>query len=197
MGKNLKHSPDGLIEALEHHVVYEVNMLRHTFGFLHLPAWSPALLNAIIESFCVHARNLIDFFDEKSATPGQSNFVGAKHFCSDEYKPWSRGSPSTDLRGRLNKQISHISYERTSRNQEKVGPKEQLELVRLIEGELEIFAKFLRKPYASRWPFGGSTIGEAQIKFPAGSLGQSNTTGLVAQTYVGGWTGPAGPATKR
>lgn len=28
MTQSLKHSPDGLIEAFEHHLVYEVNMLR-------------------------------------------------------------------------------------------------------------------------------------------------------------------------
>jgi hypothetical protein len=54
MAMNLKHSPEGL-KAFEHHLVYEVNMLQHTFGFLNVPAWNRELLNAIIESFCAHA----------------------------------------------------------------------------------------------------------------------------------------------
>ena len=61
---NLKHSPEGLIEAFEHQLVYEVNMLRHARNFLRVPAWSTELANAVIESFCVHARNLIEFFDQ-------------------------------------------------------------------------------------------------------------------------------------
>ena len=66
MATNLKHSPQGLMEAFEHHLVYEVNMLRHTFAFLHVRAWSTELRNAIIETFCVHARNLVGFFDEEA-----------------------------------------------------------------------------------------------------------------------------------
>ena len=193
MAENLKHTPDGLMEAFEHHVVYEVNMLRQTFGFLHVPAWSPELLNMIIESFCVHARNLIDFFNENSATPGQSKgYVGAKHFCTN-YQPWTEGGPSKDLVGRLSRQISHLTYDRTSQNEEKIGPKEQLELVRLIEQELEIFGKCLRKPYASRWPF---TRDVAQMEFPAEPLGATNHTTSIS-TYVGGWTGSMAAAPKR
>src|SRR6516162_6299974 len=106
---NLKQSPEGLLEAFAHHLVYEVCMFRLTYLFLRLPAWSGELANAIIESFCVHARNLIDFFSEESATPGQSdNFMGAKHFCNG-YAAWTEGGPSNDLRGRLNRQISHLT----------------------------------------------------------------------------------------
>jgi hypothetical protein len=119
-------------------------MFRHTYNFLHVRAWSRELANAIIESFCVHARNLIEFFDQKSATPGQarSDYIGAKHFCNG-YIPWTKGGPSNDLRGRLNRQISHLTYDRT----------ERAELVRFIQRELEIFGRCLREPYKEKWPF--------------------------------------------
>ena len=194
MVENLKHSPEGLMEAFEHHLVYEVNMLRQAFDFLHVPAWRPELRNMIIELFCVHARNLIGFFDENSATPGQSrsDYVGARHFCRNDYEPWRKGRPSNELSGRLNRQVSHLSYDRTSQNEGKIGPKDQLELVRLIEQELEIFGNCLREPYANRWPFRGSV---AQMEFPAGPLGATNHTTSIS-TYVGGWTGSAAPTTK-
>jgi len=66
VAKNLKHSPEGLIQAFEHHLVYEVNMLRNIYLLLLLPVFRDSLANALIESFCVHARVLIEFFDEKS-----------------------------------------------------------------------------------------------------------------------------------
>ena len=117
---DLKHSKEGLMEAFDHQLVYEVDMFYRTYNFLDVPAWSAGLANAIIESFCVHARNLIEFFDQESATPGQarSNYMGAKHFC-DGYIPWTKGGPSNDLRGRLNRQISHLTYDRTSKEEEK------------------------------------------------------------------------------
>jgi hypothetical protein len=58
MAENLKNSLEGLMEAFEDNLVYEVNMLRHTFGSLHVSAWSDELRNAIIESFCVHVRRV-------------------------------------------------------------------------------------------------------------------------------------------
>ncbi len=178
MPKNLKHSTEGLMEAFEHHLVYEVNMLRHCFAFLHIPAWSTELRNAIIEAFCVHARNIIEFFDQDSETAGQakSDYVGARHFCKNGYKPWSKERPGNELVGRLNRQISHLTYDRTSQNEEKIGRKEQLELVRLIEQELEIFSGRLREPYASRWPWRDNSESAAKMELPAGPLGATNQT---------------------
>lgn len=195
---NLKHTQEGLMEAFEHQLAYEVNMFRHTYNFLHVPAWSPELANAIIKSFCVHARNLIEFFDQESATPGQarSDYIGAKHFCNG-YIPWTNGGPSNDLRGRLNRQISHLTYDRTSKEEEKIGAKERAELVELIERELEIFSGCLRKPYVEKWPFakhGGPrttlTIGDSPYS-STNQVTMINSPGLRGDAY--GATGSAGP----
>jgi hypothetical protein len=195
---NLKHTPEGLREAFAHHLVYEVNMFRLTYLLLQLPAWSGGLANAIIESFCVHARNLIDFFSEKSATPGQSNnYTGAKHF-SDGYTAWTKGGPSHDLCGRLNRQISHITYDRTSKDQEKIGPKERAELVELIERELKIFSGCLRKPYKEDWPFGEDAASGKSIVIGVSPYSATNQVGMIhslgLQGDLYGMTGLPDPA---
>jgi hypothetical protein len=194
MAANLKQSPEGLMEAFEHHVVYEVNMLRHTFSFLSVRAWSQELANAIIESFCVHARNLIDFFSEKSETPGQSNgYVGAKHFCNG-YQPWTKGAPGNDLIGALNRQISHVTFDRTSKSEEKIGPEQRLELVRLIERELEMFREHLRSPYTEKWPFAKENVTATEVKVGNSPYGATNQIASVTlQLDKAGYTGPAGP----
>lgn len=195
MATNLKHSTGGLIEAFEQHLVYEVSMLRHTFNFLLVNAWSTELRNAIIESFCVHARNIVDFFDEKSSSPGQakSDYVGAKHFCNPDYEPWTKGRPSNDLYGRLNRQVSHLTFDRTSKNEEKLGGKELGELFRLIEQELQIFGKYLRDPYAGKWPFGDNDKVAVKATASVTNLSATNHTTSVSNSYDGGPTGPAGP----
>ena len=156
MSENLKHSPEGLIEAFEHHLVYEVNMLRATNVCLSTPveAFGRVVVNALIESFCVHARNLIDFFDQSSETPGkaQHNYLGAKHFTTG-YVPWAEGIPSNDLISRLNKQISHLTYGRTAKDEEKIGDKQRSKLLEILEVELKQFRDCLKDPYAQRWPF--------------------------------------------
>lgn len=144
------------MEAFDHQLVYEVDMLRHTYNFLGKPIPSRELANAIIESFCVHARNLIDFFSEPSdALSGPlKGHVAARHFC-DGYTPWTEGGPGNDLKARLNNQISHLTYHRTTNDEKKIGRKERLALIRIIERELKIFKKYLKEPYATKWPFVG------------------------------------------
>jgi hypothetical protein len=46
-------------EILEHHYAYELDMLSDTY---RLSREAQIQLNAYIESFCIHARNLIEFF---------------------------------------------------------------------------------------------------------------------------------------
>jgi hypothetical protein len=169
-------------------------MLRHTFAFLCIPAWSADLRNSIVESFCVHARNLIEFFNQQSETPGQADHVvGAKHFCSTNYTAWTKGRPSHVLFGQLNKQISHLSYGRTSEDEKKIGAEEQLELLKLIEQELEVFGKSLRNPYADKWPFKDDVLTEGRITIPAGTLSTTNQTASISSLGVLLPTGPATP----
>ena len=52
-----------LIEIYNEHLPYEIDMLRSTY--IHLTANPPpvgVVKDALIESFCVHARSLLDFF---------------------------------------------------------------------------------------------------------------------------------------
>lgn len=151
MSGDLRHSKEGLREAFDVHLMYEIDMLRATYTCLASESlmllFSDVLKNSLIESFCIHARNLIEFFDEKSATPGQSDGrLGAKHFTTD-FTAWDKGGPSNDLRNRLNKQVSHLTYDRTKSIEEKVGLKESEELMRLLGGEIDRFLGYLREPY--------------------------------------------------
>jgi hypothetical protein len=67
-----------LMDIIEEHLPYEIDMLRHTYRQLSVvskvdPAHETneqrANRCALIESFCVHARSLIDFFaDDKKGT---------------------------------------------------------------------------------------------------------------------------------
>jgi hypothetical protein len=193
MAPNLKHSPEGLMEAFEHHLVYEINMFRHAYNFLRVPAWSQEMANALIESFCVHARNLIDFFSEYSETPGQSrDYIGARHFCKD-FQSWTKGGPTDDVKNRLNRQISHLTYDREAATNRKIGPDERNELVELIEREIEIFASHLREPYTARWPFKQNGPVNYLMKIEETPYTATNHIITSSGTIYKGWTGPAGP----
>lgn len=71
-------------ELLHVHVRYELNMLFGTFEHLQNPAPNIVVANALMESFCMHARALLDFFDN---TQG----LQAREFAETTYSPLPKG----------------------------------------------------------------------------------------------------------
>jgi hypothetical protein len=51
------------------------------------------------------------------------------------------------LYGKLNKQITHITYDRTNDEVEKLGSDDREFLYNMIEEEIENFGKHIREPY--------------------------------------------------
>ncbi len=52
---------------------------------------------------------------------------------------------------KINKQIVHLTYDRTEDPGEKIGPEDREELRALIENEILEFEKWLRPPYEEVW----------------------------------------------
>ena len=78
--EKLNRTLAGLDEVLSKHLQYEIHMLGFTYGALRQPV-EKSTGYALIESFCIHARNLIDFFREDAPRTG-TNAV-ARHFTDD------------------------------------------------------------------------------------------------------------------
>jgi hypothetical protein len=119
------------------HLRYELRMLwdsGNALAGLH----SQTISNALVESFALHARNLIDFY---YATPQQDDVV-AEHFFSDP-AAWARVRPTktTTLDGaktRANKEVSHLTYTRLSVSADKKGwPTD--EIIRDLDAVLRVF----------------------------------------------------------
>lgn len=88
------------------HVKYEIDMLRSTHECLRSRKWDWAVQNALIESFWVHARNLLEFFGkQKNAHPVTS-------FCGTSYVPL-KFSSVRPLYRKICEQISHLKSGRT------------------------------------------------------------------------------------
>jgi hypothetical protein len=149
----LNESPEGFIEMLEEHIVYEARMLRATFMALAAPGLDmivvPAIRNALIESFCSHARLLQDFFECQTSAAGEE--VCACHFTDAMY-PFQREMLPDRLRGKLNAQILHLSYNRTKIAERKIGHEERVQLFRVLENEIEAFGLHLKEAYKPKWP---------------------------------------------
>jgi hypothetical protein len=81
------------------HVKYEIDMLRSTYDYLARGKHEWTIRNALIESFWVHARNLLEFFEARN----QARSI--KPFCVASYQPSPK---SGSLYRKICEQISHL-----------------------------------------------------------------------------------------
>jgi hypothetical protein len=129
-------------KLLGHHLKYEIDMLRETLA--RLPSSTDRVItNALIESYCVHARSLIEFFRKRRSRAAQDYVRPAL-----AYKPFTGTQGRVDdLWLKLNNQISHLMDGRTDDDSKKLGDGERRELYELIRGALAHFKANLRPEY--------------------------------------------------
>jgi hypothetical protein len=92
------------------HLHYEIELLDYTAKALAM-AKHVQLRNALLESFTIHARALMQVF---FSSGGESTDVLALHYF-DDAMTWrkARGTePRFDVRGNVGTQIAHLSYDR-------------------------------------------------------------------------------------
>jgi hypothetical protein len=137
-----------LKEIVEQHLTYEIGMLFWAYGAVNLEASKPQpeghIINALIESFCVHARILNDFL------LGKKNNVPAKSVTYD-YKPFASGKIDKKLTDKIGAQIVHLGRDRTSDPASKIGGADRLLQLRSIAAELVMFRQHLRPEYQVPW----------------------------------------------
>jgi hypothetical protein len=124
-------------------------MLRHAYDKLQSSSHGQATDNVLIECFCLHARNLLDFFRDQK----HSNYAVAREFTTASYNPFDGTNPKSSggLYGKLNDQITHLSYRRTNNPAAKIGPDERAFLKNLIEKEIDNFSNHIDAAYRPLW----------------------------------------------
>lgn len=122
------------IEYCKDHLPYELMMLYFTHDSLQGPL-RVLEANAFIESFCVHARNLLDFFHNAKYTDQSRLRLTAVHFVVTQ-SPFAKkkqlGKEIGLLYKKLHDQIFHMG-QRSSRIEGKITPEERQKLFDYIE----------------------------------------------------------------
>jgi hypothetical protein len=122
-----RHVTDATPDFLREHYLYEVNMLRATFAALQ-GRHPQHVANALIESFALHARILMDFYLPKA----RGDDAVAAHFTAGGvFTGHATAGMPPKLRQKINKQITHLTYART--NASKLNARDRLILLKLIE----------------------------------------------------------------
>ncbi|HET9935944.1 MAG TPA: hypothetical protein VFQ29_05750 [Methyloceanibacter sp.] len=135
-------------ELLGEHLLYEIQMLHETRKALNGERVSDQIItNALMESFCGHARNLNEFFVEVL----RDDTLKASSFATADYGRPMNSADRQTLFKKINKQISHLTIERTSVPEEKIGSADREQMYGWIYALLEHFAKHVRPELRSSW----------------------------------------------
>lgn len=137
-----------LAEILKTHYVYEIDMLQKTYVYLANGkfALDTVAENALIELFCIHARQLIEFFAKKSS----ANRFRADSYAETNYdRLRADDAPLKTLCMKLHKQIAHLDspQERTSDPREKIGRHERDQLLTILKEQSKDFSEKLKAEY--------------------------------------------------
>ena len=134
-----------LVELFERHVLYEVWMLVETYNRLEAGVADRVVGNALIESFCIHARALVDFFNDRKGAKASS-------FAEPTYVSFAKGDIPDALKSKLSTQIAHLTLTRTSNPAKKIDRAARQELFLKIATELNNFLQHLKPEYHALCP---------------------------------------------
>jgi hypothetical protein len=178
--------PRILQRIITRHLPYEICMLQKAFVKLmkegeDLQKSNKLVFDALHESFCIHARSLIDFF-----SPPDKRHESAA--IASDFAPKFEASPDTralsgkkdklrrnlnELRDKLNKQVFHITTKRPENDEDQfdVG-RDGGEILKAIETEIRSFDGKLAAGYKGMLPPGclSETI-DVSSRRPAGQTG--------------------------
>ncbi|MCK1274429.1 hypothetical protein IVB46_04125 [Bradyrhizobium sp. 61] len=179
-------------DYMREHLHYEIEMLRFTHDRLKSIS-SQMLANALMESFVVHARNLMDFF---------YNQLDPKCFSAADFLP--TGDPAAQKAsfgdagkayGLVHNQTLHLGQRRPTLDKDKVGPDERQTLRDAIESQIPAFEAALLSDYKTIWDE-TKRRSEAEKKRQAEMLQFSSGT-PTATGASHGVTGPDDPNRSR
>jgi hypothetical protein len=133
---------------LVRHLPYELDMLEQTLvRLLDGKVTDRVLQNALIESFWTHARNLIEFFNCKEKGDGQTGVASAQDMTTG----YAVDTKLTEVNDLINKQISHLQYDRPAFTQGQLDYNYMYRVREIIGREMQKFQKCINHDYKKFW----------------------------------------------
>src|SRR5262245_20443645 len=131
-------SEDEIENCLKDHLPYEINMLRVAAIRLTKIKVPSTDANVYVELFCMHARNLIEFFDRRWERRGdfKAYQLADGYTCEVDLE---------ETRDRINKRIAHLTTGRVRGNDKKNSVGECFRTYTKLENEIERFMACLPK----------------------------------------------------
>ncbi len=120
----------------EYHLNYEIWMLEETCKKGHD---DEVVKNALIESFCIHARNLFEFFS------------GEARLYTQSYQPFAHISKNSreGIVTKLNVHVAHVQFQgRVTNDADKINDRDRARILNILSDEIKQFKNYLRPEYS-------------------------------------------------
>jgi hypothetical protein len=119
MSKRFKHRNRNFQTMFRRHVYYEIEQFAVSYWRLKAGIRDQELINLYHESFCIHAKTLLEFFNRKA----EDHMAAAVDFTDASYVPLERerGNELKQILGRVNIEISHLSWARPDNQSDQIG----------------------------------------------------------------------------
>jgi hypothetical protein len=153
-------TPEQMRDVIEEHLPYEIQMLNFSYLALCVApnALGPLPVNVLNASFCIYARNLIDFFAEEGVSA--RDYAGAKHYVPRSWVAIDGQQVKREpFYGMLNNQTAHLTYRRKKDQTDKVGAVEMNRAKQLLDAELKRFVDALPAKWREIWDVSAARMG--------------------------------------
>jgi hypothetical protein len=131
------------------HLRYEVQMLGETLRKLQERDFDDQWdANALIESFCVHARNLNEFFMEDGR---HWDLLKASSFTDTGYRRPRKTRRRAALFKKIDRQIAHLTKRRTSGVRNKIDDRQRATMFAPLYADLRNFDLHLKPALRRKW----------------------------------------------
>lgn len=183
----LKNIPPQRQDALvQHHLPYELWMMRESLAAARRGAATRFQQNLQVEGFALHARNLIEFLKNGEACGFNPADFTTKAFSVN------RSFIRATLVDMINEQISHLTSDRTEKQNEKFDEPEWLETADAIDKEFKRWIDNLTPEWATKWEQRERMDEAATLEVNmTPHFGGACTAPTFSSNHI---TGPTGPA---
>ncbi len=113
MNRPYQISKEKLVTFSGEHLYYEIVMLYGATRMLQEGVTDMIVYNALLESFVIHASNILDFFYKPASQPDDAKAI---HYVRN-VKKWNEALPSyakyfRKFNRKRNKEVTHLTYKR-------------------------------------------------------------------------------------
>jgi hypothetical protein len=156
------------------HLDYDIWMVQQTYQrFLNAPVSDLVIRNALIESFCMRARCIIELLE------------GNRKYTRKNYQPFSKASKDAkEVKRRLSSQIAHLRDSRIAETEisNRIGLEERAEILNILSAELTLFKAHLLPDYRHI-----AIRGLVPVTPPIHYTGPTTTTATTTSVAFGEW----------